>query len=352
MKKILFGLLTLALVSCGGEKEKDNSGNDTKQIEELVVEQGQAVKNPLLDSLNKILTNNPYSVEALVARSNYYRSIRNNQYAFADAEAAYLVDSANASALAVWGEVNILSNSRISRDAWLKCTQLHPENVECREKLAGLYHLVGEFEKSKKITDELIELDPENETAYFIRALDYLDGINDTDAALTYLQKAIDLKQDYFEALDKIAVLYTNMKNPLAEAYYKRMLELQPNNYLIHYNLGIYYKDVEDWNKSLESLTMASQISPNNPEVYFTLGTVHLKIDALQDAKSYFSKAIAISPSQANYRAYYARGYTNEILGDVTNARKDYQKAISFNPAHEPTKIALRRLQEQDAQAQ
>jgi tetratricopeptide (TPR) repeat protein len=116
---------------------------------------------------------------------------------------------------------------------------------------------------------------------------------------------------------------------------------------LVYYNRGIFYYNIEDWNNALESLTQASQLDPNNPEIYMTLGMVHLKIDALPEAEGLFTKAIEYSPSGANYRAYYSRGYANELQGDFSNAVSDYQQARQFNPTYEPAKIALQRLANQ-----
>jgi tetratricopeptide (TPR) repeat protein len=274
--------------------------------------------------------------------------MKNLKYALADAIAANELDSNNVDVLLNWGEVNYFFNkTRISRDAWIRCIKLDKENVDCRLKLAELYHIVEEYEKSLKMAREVTKIDEDNATAYLILGLDYRDGINDTLTALKYIQKAIDLQEDYFEAIEHAALLYTHMGNPLAEGYYDRMTLLQPDNYLVYYNRGIFYYNIEDWNKALESLTLASQLDQNNPEIYMTLGMVHLKIDALPEAEALFTKAIEFSPSGANYRAYYSRGYANELQGDFSNAVRDYQQARQFNPTYEPAKIALQRLAKQ-----
>ncbi len=350
MKKIwVLAVVIITFYSCTTpEKEKEQS----KSFEEVVIDAGslQSNQNPVLDSLNLYLINQPNSVEALNARFKEYVKQKNLKYALADAEAAYYLDSLNPQVLMNWGEIHFFFNkTRVSRDAWQTCAKLDKQNIDCRLKLAELYHVVSEFEKSLKMASEVIAIDDQNATAYLIKGLDYRDGIFDTATALQYIQKAIDLKPNYFDAIEHAALLYTYLKNPLADAYFVRLVELQPNNYLVHYNRGLFYYYIEEWNRSLESLTHASQLNPTDPEVYMTLGMVHLKIKANKEAVELFTKAINYSPSQANYRAYYGRGYAYEMMGDVNRARADYIQARTFNPSHEPTKIALERMARQDA---
>lgn len=355
MRRGFLGVLVGVLVWSCDDPKTDVDGKEGVSFEE-VVEQETAEQEPKsasskLDSLNLYLIDDPNNVEALVARTKEYIRMKNLQYALADAIAANEIDSNNVDVLLNWGEVNYFFNkTRISRDAWTKCIKLDKENVDCRLKLAELYHIVEEYEKSLKMAREVTKIDGDNATAYLILGLDYRDGINDTVTALKYIQKAIDLQEDYFEAIEHAALLYTHMGNPLAEGYYDRLTLLQPDNYLVYYNRGIFYYNIEDWNKALESLTQASQLDPKNPEIYMTLGMVHLKINALPEAEGLFTKAIEFSPSGANYRAYYSRGYANELQGDFSNAVRDYQQARQFNPTYEPARIALQRLAEKDSQ--
>ena len=350
MKYWVWFTVISALVSCSESPNVEDQEGDNATFEEVVQEstplsQVSNTGSKVIDSLNTYLMKNPSDVDALALRSDAYLQNKNLQYAIADAEAAMAIDSTSTKALLAWGEVNYFQNkTRISRDAWKECARIDKNSVECRIKLAELFHIVGEFEKSLEIASEVIDIDENNATAYLIKGLDYRDGNGDTITALRYIQKAIDLKQDYFEAIEHAALLYTYLGDPLAEAYYKRMLELEPNNYLVYYNYGIYFYNIEDWNGALESLTKAIQFRPNDPEAFLTMGMIYLKIKEYQDAKQYFTWAIEKSPSQANYRAYYSRGYTYEMLGNTSNAISDYQQARVYNPTHEPTRIALQRL--------
>jgi tetratricopeptide (TPR) repeat protein len=62
----------------------------------------------------------------------------------------------------------------------------------------------------------------------------------------------------------------------------------------------------------------------------------------------YFSKAIEADPGY--YEAYYNRGYSFELLGDVMNARNDYKTSLRIRPDYQLSIEALNRLDRLDRQ--
>lgn len=164
----------------------------------------------------------------------------------------------------------------------------------------------------------------------------------DTAGALQYFQKAVDLDNNYMAALDMMGVLLAAKKDPLALAYFNRILEIEPNHYPTYYNLGMFYLKTEDWNNAIIAFTKCTQLNNKDLESLFNLGYIHLQLKSYGIARDYFSEALNIEP--VNHRALYGRGYANEMLGDVMNAEKDYRQALAYNPQHEPSKIALKRV--------
>ena len=69
---------------------------------------------------------------------------------------------------------------------------------------------------------------------------------------------------------------------------------------------------------------------------------IHIELKQYQQARDLFTKSI--QANDRNYRAYYGRGYAFEMLGDVLNAKKDYQKVLEMLPMHQPSAEALARV--------
>ena len=297
----------------------------------------------LLDSISEFITQNPRDASALAFRAGLHLENKNLPYAKADAEASLALDSGLAAAHLRMGEVYFLSNqTRNSKLEWEKCIALDPATIECRLKLAELYSIVQEHGKSNELVDKVMELDPRNPIAYYIKGLNIRDGKGDTVMALKYIQKAIDLDPSYAVALDMAGVLHAALKSPLATGYFQRLIELDPSNFNAHYNLGMFYLGQRDFNPAIETFTLCSQLDPKNPEPFFNLGFIHLELNLIPEARSYFGQSI--QAREVNYRAYYGRAYCAEKTGDVASAESDYRKALSYNPQHLPSREGLKRI--------
>ena len=231
-------LLALAIASCGspeGQTDSEVGGEDR-----------------VLDSLTAVLKEDPENVTALVARADYYLRVKNFPYAKMDAQAAFTVDSSNHDVLRVLGDAHYVSNeTRISRDAWQRCTELYPKDVECRLKLAELYQVVMEYARSSKVVDEVLAIDPNNPTAYYIKGINVRDEKGDTGVALAYIQKAIDLDPNYEVALDMAGVMHSAMGNPLALSYFERLATLRPDDFNVYYKVGMFHLGVKNWNSAI-----------------------------------------------------------------------------------------------------
>ncbi|MFZ9156328.1 MAG: tetratricopeptide repeat protein, partial [Schleiferiaceae bacterium] len=271
-------LLAVVVVSCSQSGADGDQGN---------------AEDARLDSLNAVLKEEPENVKALVARADFYLETKNFPYAKMDAMAAFTVDSNDHDALRVLGDAHYVSNeTRISRDAWMRCAKLFPKEVECRLKLAELYQVVMEYEKSNQVVDEVIALDPNNPTAYYIKGINIRDEKQDTNVALAYIQKAIDLNPKYEEALDMAGVLHSAMNSPLAVSYFERLAELRPNDYSVYYKVGMYHLNTRNWNSAIEAFTQATQLNPKDAESYYNLGFIHLELQMYGEARQYFTQSI------------------------------------------------------------
>ncbi len=295
------------------------------------------------DSLNNFIAENPRNIEALIARSNLYLENKNLKYAYADAAAAMEIDSLNADVLLTWGNVNyVINKTRISKTAWEKCIKIDAKSIDCRLKLAELYNIVQDFRKSLKLVNEVLDIDPNQPIALFIKGINVRDINGDTASSMQYFQRAIDLDNNYIAALDMMGVMLSAQKDPLALAYFNRILEINPNSHSTYYNMGMYYLSIEDWNNAIKAFTNCTQLQPKDIESYFNLGYIHLQLNINDVARDYFTQALKIQP--INHRALYGRAYAYERLGDIINAEKDYKEALSYNPQHEASKIGLKRI--------
>src|SRR6056300_438114 len=343
MRNFLFVLVAALMFACQSESTPDKNAGDLPAESNVQNAMPVSPTQRRLDSLNTAIADAPNDLDLLEARAAVYLRQQNLKYAAADIDAILQMDSARTKALELRGDLGFLTNkTRDSRDAWKKCMELDPNNVPCRLKMAELFHVVTEFEKSAELVDVVLELDPENAEAHFLKGMLMRDAIGDTTRALEWFQKSIDIDPNYKEALDMCGVLYSALGSPLAGAYFNRLVELQPQNRIAYYNRGMFQLGMKEWNRALEDFTKSTQLNPDDLESWFNLGYIHLQLQLYPEARGYFNTALRIQP--VNHRALYARGYCNELLGDINNAEADYLEALSYNPDHQGSKEGLQRM--------
>ena len=339
---LLFAVTATVLFACQPTENASTSEAEGNAAAPTELQDQVDASTRRLDSLNNLIKDDAFNLDVLEARAQEYLRRQNLRYAAADIAAVLAEDSTRLRALELWGDLGFATNkTRESRDAWTKCMQQDPTYVPCRLKMAELYHIVTEFEKSAKLVDEVLSLDPKNPEAHFLKGLLMRDALADTARALEWFQRAIDLDNDYLEALDMCGVLYSVQGNPLALGYFNRLLELEPESRNFTYNRGAFYMGQNRWNEAIEDFTRCVQLDPRDIESMFNLGYIHLQLKVYNTARDYFSQAISVQP--VNHRAYYGRGYAHEMLGDVTNAARDYETALSYNPNHRGSQEGLRR---------
>ena len=78
--------------------------------------------------------------------------------------------------------------------------------------------------------------------------------------------------------------------------YFKRIIEIDPNNYRAYYNLGIAYFDLNRFEEALNSYKIAISIKPDYKHTYYNIGLLHEETENLEKAVEAYEKALKIDP--------------------------------------------------------
>jgi len=332
--------MTGLIVACQQGPAETEENNTQKQDSTVTSKAPTA-----MDSINRLVANDPLNPRKLAIRAKVYLSASNMKAARNDINKAFSIDSNVAMVREARGELNFMMNKgRAAQKDWEACIRIEPENSDCLMKLGELYIAVQNYERALEMVNRQLKINDKDAQAYFMKGIIIRDDYNDTALALQYFQNAVDLKQDYIDALDMLGVTLANRGDSLAPYYYKRILEYQPSRYDIYYKMGAYYMSQNEENRALEAFTNAVQINPAHAESYYSMGYIQLQLRQFAQARDLFTKSI--NARQRNYKAYYGRGYSFEMLGDIINAKKDYQKALEILPMYTPAREALQRINE------
>jgi tetratricopeptide (TPR) repeat protein len=79
--------------------------------------------------------------------------------------------------------------------------------------------------------------------------------------------------------------------------FFKRIIELDSENYRAHYNLGIAYFNLNRFEEALNAYKIALSIKPDHKHVYYNIGLLHEKNENLENAIEAYEKALEIDPN-------------------------------------------------------
>ena len=113
-------------------------------------------------------------------------------------------------------------------------------------------------------------------------------------------QSDVDLKNNLIDALfayggylnDYYVLEYDESIN-----FFKRIIELDSENYRAHYNLGIAYFNLNRFEEALNSYKIALSIKPDHKHVYYNIGLLYEKTENLENAIEAYEKALEIDPN-------------------------------------------------------
>ncbi|NVM16887.1 MAG: tetratricopeptide repeat protein [Candidatus Lokiarchaeota archaeon] len=118
--------------------------------------------------------------------------------------------------------------------------------------------------------------------------------------------------------------------------FFKRIIELDPNNYRAHYNLGIAYFNLDLFEEALNSYEMAISINPDYKHSYYNIGLLHEATENFEKAVKAYEKALEIDP---NY--VYAMHALKAVRMIMDNSVECKSKTQEINDTVEKLKSIL-----------
>ena len=236
-------------------------------------------------------------------------------------------------------EVN-LDNPIAAIEAFLKVVQIDDTDATSRYYLASCYSRVGEKEKAIVEFEKVLELRPdflevykslamiyiefsqiesalallnkalENENLEFDYSFYYILAttnmlIKDNQKAAEYLTKALELNPQHTGIANSLSVCLMNLgQYEKVETILKSAIEIDNQNSLTYYNLGIYYQTIEDFKNAISSFQMSYQIEPSIT-MLATLANCALKGQEFELASTLYQNLVMAYPNNSQYRISY-----------------------------------------------
>ncbi len=320
----IFFLAPVVITSCR------NSGNTKKEGDAATTV--AAIDSSSLLVLDKLIREDPKSPDLFARRSKVHADRKNYTQALTDITIALKMDSLVPDYYISQAEYYIFNGEPNSAKKALNvCMKKFPDNTDVMMKLAEIHLYMKEYGQAKLILKDVLPLNDDLAQIYFIQGMIALET-NDTLGAVRNFQVTIDKEPEYYAAYIQAGKIYSNQGNPLAVQYLQSAIDLQPNMYEAHYLLGYFYQEHSELDLALQQYEyISTKIDSTQADPYFNHGYIEMVYRAnYAEAAKWFGKAIYWNPSYAD--AWYNRGFSYELDGQLSKAKSDYQKAMELQP--------------------
>ncbi len=166
--------------------------------------------------------------------------------------------------------------------------------------LASLYMEQEMFQDGYTILDTALTIHPGNTKILFEYAL-LLEKENKREAAIQWMTKILALNPDHADALNYIGYTWADLDINLEKAlsYIQKAVELKPENGYIRDSLGWVHYRMGDFTKAHKETNKALKMEPEDPYIHEHLGDIYKKLGNNIKARQAYKKAQELFKTKA-----------------------------------------------------
>lgn len=219
-----------------------------------------------------------------------------------------------------------------------------PYNQLLRGNLFTSFFGEGRYGDAMRVNDTALRYDSTSAGNWYNRAMAQ-DALKDSAAALHSLERAYRLDSVDATLTYELANRYADAGNPAALAICDRIIRQQeqtqkkPDPYTIK---GIYYANTGKPAEAIACFDQSIAIEYTFLQAYLEKGTLLFKMHKYADALKVFGLSTTVDNTFAD--GYYWTGRCQQQLGQVKDARLNYERALAFDKHFTEARDALEKI--------
>ena len=241
--------------------------------------------------------------------------------------------NANCSLPMAWMNLGVIVGDRGDKQERMQllehAQELDPTNHNILLNLATAYHDAGDSSHAESLIREVLSRDDSLIQAHHNLGV-VLAKVGRQDEARTALCKALELDPLHWQSLDKLTELKAIEDLKLAEAGYRRLIDLEPNNNEFYRKLGVNLTHQDRVTEAIECYRKAINLNGNDGVSLIGLGLLLLKQGQADESLVLFLQVLALDPDDAD--ALACNGLALHTLGDQGQAIEMLDRALVKMP--------------------
>jgi protein O-GlcNAc transferase len=216
-----------------------------------------------------------------------------------------------------------------------RAIELRPDFEPARHQLIATLIKSGAFIEATQLCEESMEILPDSAELHLYRGDLYLRS-GEKSLAIESCKRALALNPVMLAAQQSLSrILLDTEQLEQAEASYRREIELTPEHYGPHHQLGAVYYLMGRHAEAIEQFKRAIALNPLSGASYFSLGDSYTEFDndsdeGLARALSSYEKAAEVEPKVSRFHC--SLGFSYWCGAQLDRARASFDRAIELDP--------------------
>ena len=222
-----------------------------------------------------------------------------------------------------------LGDNKKAKQALIHLITKYPENYQGHKRLAKIYEQEGGMRKAIDEYVQAIDINKRDYDSYY-KIAELLNNLDKQDEAAEMLSNLLKKKPDYEKATQLLGdILIQKEMYKEAANIYQEALRYNPVSYDIHYNLGIVYTMLNDFENAKICYEQAAEINSLLYNAKYSLAEIALIYKEIDEAEKYFMQVI--EDEELAPEGYYELAKIELIKGNKDTAIQYANTAIDAN---------------------
>jgi anaphase-promoting complex subunit 3 len=196
--------------------------------------------------------------------------------------------------------------------------------------VGNCFSLQKDHETALVFFQRSLQLDPDFAYTHTLSGYEYMAN-EDFDKAIKCFREAMRVDEGRYNAWYGLgAIYYRQEKYDLAVHHFKKAVDLHPESSVLLCNLGMAQWSNRQMYLALDTLGLAIQVDPRNPQARFQRANIYTAMGRLEDAVKELEQVRDAAPREAT--VYFTMGKVLKRLKRPQEAMKCFLTAMDLDP--------------------
>ena len=337
-KSLLFLSILLVLFACNGK---------TPKTEEPQEPQTPMTVSEAIQSLNDSIANDSTNALLYLHRAQAYIANEQVGAAMIDINKSLQLAPNNVDTYLLLANIYYMLGDENNINITLnRAAEIDPFDSRPLVKLAELNLLQQNYNLAGAYIDKALKVNAYNPRAYFVKGMYFIIAEQDTINALKNFQLAAEQDANFYDPVEQICRIYAVQQPPYALDYIRKTQQQFPEQNNARYELALYLQSHGEPEEALRHYDTLLQIQPDNYIVLYNIGYINfVYLEDNETALEYFNRAAEINPNYTD--AVYNKGRVLEQMGQYRQAEEIYKDILAKKPNYQLAVDGMNRIQNQ-----